>query len=126
MNQTESPVQEAVSLISIAAILLAIGCYAGASRNLPIISPSLFWVAAQIYGWFPALSGLHAPQLPMVISAAVVGGLFYLIALPFAGLLASAFNASQIAAIERQTIKLRRNRARIQKSRRDRDSFESF
>jgi hypothetical protein len=38
--------------------------------------------------------------------------------------LATWFSSAQIATLERQTIKLQRNRARIQKQRRDRDSYD--
>ena len=46
------------------------------------------------------------------------------VGIPFAGLLATWFSSAQIATLERQTIKLQRNRARIQKERRDRDSYD--
>jgi hypothetical protein len=123
-GQPETPVQEAVSLVSIAAILLGVGCYVGAINNTPILSPALFVVAEVVYNWFPQLSGLHSPQMPMLIAASTVGGLTWILGVPFAPLLARAFNSQQMASLERQTIKLKRNRARIIKNRRDRDDYD--
>jgi hypothetical protein len=124
MNEHQTPLQEAISLITILAVLLGVGCYVAALRNLPLLSPTLLAVARFIYGWLPALNGVHVAQMPMVVSAAAVAGAFWILSVPFAGLLANVFSAGQLASIERQTDKLKRNRARIQKGRRDRDSFE--
>jgi hypothetical protein len=121
-NQT--PIQEAVSLITIAALLIAVGCYLAAMNNVPFLSPCLFLVATQAYHFFPALNYLRSPQIPMLVSAAAVGGAFWLVALPFAGIMAAWFNQSQIAGLERQTVRLKRNRARIVKRRRDKDGFD--
>jgi hypothetical protein len=121
-NQT--PIQEAVSLITIVALLIAVGCYWAAMNNVPVLSAVLFWVAVQVYHFFPQLYYLHSPQIPMLVSAAAVGGAFWLVGLPFASLLAGWFNQSQIAGIERQTTRLKRTRARIVKRRRDRDGFD--
>ena len=61
----------------------------------------------------------------MLISAAAVGGTFFIVGIPFAGLLAAWFASAQMANLERQTAKLQRNRARIQKRRRDRDQYDA-
>jgi hypothetical protein len=120
----QTPIQEAISLITIAAFLIAVGCYLAAMNNVPLLSPFLFWVATQAYHFFPALSYLRSPQIPMLVSAAAVGGTFWLVGLPFAGIMAAWFNQSQMAGIERQTARLKRTRARIVKRRRDRDGFD--
>ena len=120
----QTPLEEAISFLTIAAILVAVGCYAAAAQNVPVASPALFWIASTVYHWFPGLSDIRAPQMPMLISAAAVGGTFFVVGIPFAGLLATWFSSAQIATLERQTIKLQRNRARIQKQRRDRDSYD--
>lgn len=124
MNNPETPIQEAVSIITIAAILVAAVCYMACLNSTPVISPALFQVASWVYAWFPALNGLRSAQLPMVVSSATIGGVFWLVTIPFAGLLARLFNASQLASLERQTIKLKRNRAKIIKNRRERDGFD--
>ena len=121
-NQT--PLQEAISLITIAAILVAVDCYATPVQNIPVASPALFWVASMVYHWIPALNAIRAPQMPMLMGAAAVGATFFVVGIPFAGLLATWFSSAQIANLERQTAKLQRNRARIQKQRRDRDSYD--
>ena len=124
MNDThQTPLQEAISFLTIAAILVAVGCYAGAAQNIPVASPALFWVASTVYHWFPGLNEISAPQMP--ISAAAVGGAFFVVGIPFAGLLATWFSGTQIANLERQTAKLQRNRARIRKRRRDRDLYDA-
>jgi MFS superfamily sulfate permease-like transporter len=121
----QTPLQEAVSFLTIAAILVAVGCYAAAVQNIPVASPALFWVASMVYHWIPALNAIKASQMPMLVSAAVVGGTFFVVGIPFAGLLATWFSSAQIASLERQTAKLQRNRARIQKQRRDRDRYDA-
>jgi hypothetical protein len=120
----QTPLQEAISFLTIAAILVAVGCYGAAAQNIPVASPALFWVASMVYHWFPALNDIRAPQMPMLISAAAVGGTFFVVGIPFAGLLATWFSSAQIASLERQTAKLQHNRSRIQKQRRDRDSYD--
>jgi hypothetical protein len=120
----QTPLEEAISFLTIAAILVAVGCYAAAAQNVPVASPALFWVASTVYHWFPGLRAIRAPQIAMLISAAAVGGIFFVVGIPFAGFLATWFSSAQIATLERQTIKLQRNRARIQKQRRDRDSYD--
>jgi hypothetical protein len=120
----QTPLQEAISFLTIAAILAAVGSYAAAAQNIPVASPALFWIASTVYHWFPGLSEINAPQMPMLISAAAVGGTFFVVGIPFAGLLATWFSGAQIANLERQTVKLQRNRARIQKQQRDRNSYD--
>ena len=122
-NQT--PLQEAISFLTIGAILVAVGCYVAATQNVPIASPALFWVAAMVYHCFPALHALNAPQIPMLVSAATVGGAFFVVGVPFAGFLAAWFSNVQMVSLERQTGKLRRNRIRIQKRTRDRHRYEA-
>ena len=121
----QTPLQEAISFLTIAAILVAVGCYVAATQNIPVASPALFWVASMVYHWFPGLNTLRAPQMPMLVSAAAVGGVFFVVVIPFAGLLATWFSNAQMANLERQTAKLQRNRARIQKRRRDRDGYDA-
>jgi len=121
----QTPLQEAISFLTIAAILVAVSCYVAATQNVPIASPALFWVASMLYHWFPALHALKAPQMPMLVSAAAVGGVFFVMGVPFAGLLAAWFSNAQMASLERQTGKLRRNRIRIQKRSRDRDGYDA-
>jgi hypothetical protein len=121
----QTPLEEAISFLAIAAILVGVGCYAAAVKNIPVASPALFWVASIVYHWIPALKAIRAPQMPMLVSAAAVGGTFFVVGIPFAGLLATWFSSAQIANLERQTAKLQRNRARIQKQRRDRDRYDA-
>jgi hypothetical protein len=121
----QTPLEEAISFLTIAAILVGIGCYAAAVQNVPVASPALFWIASMVYHWFPVLNAMRAPQMPMLVSAAAAGGTFFVVALPFAGLLATWFSSAQIANLERQTAKLQRNRARVQKQRRDSDRYNA-
>lgn len=119
----KTPIGEAISLISIASLLLGVCCFVGASENVAFVVPALLWVAEQVYRLFPALSYLNSPQMPMVAAALAVGGGFFVLAIGFAPLLARLFNSSQMAEMDRQTAKLKRNRARITQARRDRDNF---
>jgi hypothetical protein len=121
----QTPLEEAISFLTIAAILVAVGCYVAAVQNVPVASPALFWVASMVHHWIPGLNAISAPQMPMLVSAAAVGGAFFVVGIPFAGLLATWFSSAHMANLERQTAKLRRNRARIQKRRRDRDQYDA-
>lgn len=121
-NQT--PIQEAISLITIAALLIAVGCYLAAMNNVPFLASFLFWVASTVYHFFPALNYLRSPQIPMLVSATAVGGAVWIVVLPFAGMMAVWFSQSQMAGIERQTIRLKSGRAKIEKRKRERDGFD--
>ena len=124
MNNAQSPLQEAISIVTIVAVLVAVACYLAAINNVPIASAGLFVIASQAYQWAPALRRLPGAQVPMLVSAALVGGTIYIIGLAFASSLAAWFSAGQLRRLEQQTLKLKRNRARIQKHRRDRDRFD--
>jgi hypothetical protein len=121
----QTPLEEAISFLTIAAILVGVGCYVAAIQNVPVASPALFWVASMVYHWVPGFAAIRAPQMPMLLSAAAVGGTFFVVGVSFAGLLATWFSSAQMANLERQTAKLQRNRARIQKQRRDRDRYDA-
>ena len=120
----QSPLQEARSIITISAILVAVVCYLGATKNVPVISPALFWLATQIYHWLPVLSRIPGEQIPMLISSAAVGGGLWIVGMPLTAPLAAWFSAGQLGRLEHQTQQLKRNRARIQKRLRDRDRFD--
>ena len=63
----------------------------------------------------------------MLVSAAARGLRVLYCRYPlFAGSLAAFFSAVQVGNMERQTARLKTNRARIQKRRRDRDGFNVF
>ena len=120
---SQTPIQEAVSLITIVSIMLAVACYLAAVNNVPVASPALFWVACRVYDWFPGLVALKSPQVPHLVAAAAVGCAFFVVAVPFSGMLAAWFSSSAIASMERQTVRLKRNRARIKKKRDEHDEF---
>jgi hypothetical protein len=120
----QTPLQEAKSIITISAILVAVVCYVGAIKNAPVISPILFWLATQIYNWLPMLFQIPGEQIPMLISSAAVGGGLWIVGMALAGSLAAWFSAGQLGRLEQQTLKLKRNRTRIQKRRLDRDQFD--
>ena len=120
----QTPLQEAISFLTIASMLVAVGCYVATLQNIPVASPALFWVASIAYHWFPGLNAVRAPQMPMLVSAAAIGGAFFVVTVPFAGLLAAWFSSAQMANLERQTAKLQRNRARVQRQRRNRNRYD--
>jgi hypothetical protein len=121
----QTPLEEAISFLTIAAILVAVGFYIAAAQNIPVAPPALFWVASMVYHWIPGLDAIRAPQMPMLVSAAAVGGAFFVVGIAFAGLLATWFASAQMANLERQTAKLQRNRARVQKRRRNREQYDA-
>ena len=120
----QTPLQEAISFLTIA---LSCRCrlLRGNLENVPVSSPALFWVASIAYHWFPSLNAVRTPQMPMLVSAAAIGGAFFVVTVPFTGLLAAWFSSAQMANLERQTAKLQRNRARGQRQRRNRDRYDA-
>jgi hypothetical protein len=52
----QTPLEEAISFLTIVAILVAVGCYAAAVQNIPVASPALFWVSSVVY---PLVSGFE-------------------------------------------------------------------
>jgi hypothetical protein len=121
----QTPLQEAISFLTIGAILVGVACYIAARQNLPIASPVLFWVASMVYHWVPGLNAIRAPQMPMLVGAAAIGVGFFVVGIPFAGLLGTWFSNAQIADVERQIVKLQRSRGRIQRRRRHRDRYDA-
>ncbi len=122
-SSPQTPFQEAISIISIAAILITVGCYVAALNNVPFLSPCLFWVAVQVYHLFPALSKVPGGQVPMLAAAAAVGVLFFLLTIPLAHWLAAVFSRAGIDSMDRQTILLKKVRESRKKRRRDDDNF---
>ena len=119
----QTPFQEAVSIISIAAILVGLGCYIAAVNNVSLVSGFLFWVAMQVYDWLPVLNTLGAPQVPMLIAALTVGTVFFIFTIPLAYWLAGVFSRAGINSIERQTVRLKRMRDERKRRTRDDDDF---
>jgi hypothetical protein len=70
------------------------------------------------------LNDLSSPQVAVLVAALTAGGLLWIFLLPLAPVFAKALGAGQLASLERQTIRLKRSRARIQSRRRARDSFD--
>jgi hypothetical protein len=121
----QTPLEEAISFLTIAAILVAVGCYVAAGQNIPVASPALFWVASMVYHWIPRFGRYKGATDAMLVSAAAVGGAFFVVGIPFVGLLATWFASAQMENLERQTAKLQRNRARVQKRRRSLDQYDA-
>jgi hypothetical protein len=120
----QTPFQEAISLITIVAILVGVGAYLAALKNVALLSPALFWVAVQVYQLFPALTHLPGDQVPMLVAAASIGTLFFIFTIPLAYWLAGAFSRAGISSMDRQTLRLKRIRNTIKKRRIDNDRFD--
>ncbi len=106
-------------LILVGSILVAVSCYYADLVNLPVIAPWLDWITVRICHWFPMMSRLLSAA--MWIGSVVIGLTVFIIS---NAIVSAVSPTSEIARLERQTIKLKRNRARIVKRRRDRDSFQ--
>jgi hypothetical protein len=122
-NNSNTPLQEAISLITIMAMLIAVGCYCAELYNVPVLAPYLFRVAGQLYQLFPALNGLPGSQAPMLVGAAVVGVALFIFTIPLAYSLAAIFSRQGIQSLERQTLRLKTHRERVRKRYRNRDTF---
>jgi hypothetical protein len=62
-EQQESPIQEAISYITIAAIIIGAALFYAGMHNVPVLAWALYHVAVWIYGLIPALRGLRYPQV---------------------------------------------------------------
>ena len=63
-EQQESPIQEAISYITIAAIIIGAVLFYAGMHNVPVLSWALYHVAVWIYGLIPA-----TPRLALSPSA---------------------------------------------------------
>lgn len=120
MTTDQSPTQEAISIVTIAAVLVGVCSYAGAMDNLPVVTPAMAWLVNQLGPVMPTL--FQTNQL--LVASAAVGLLVWIIGLAFCGSIANWFSQSQIGAIDRQTERLKRNRDRITRARRAKDDFD--
>src|SRR5215471_11162210 len=98
----ETPLQEAVSIITIVSILAAVGCYVGAANHLPLITPTIAWIARQVYLSCPSLAYLRGDQVPILAASAAVGLLLFLLTIPFSYWLANVFSRAGYARMDRQ------------------------
>ncbi len=120
----QSPLQEAVSIISIASVLVGLGCYVAAINEVPLVSEFLFSVAVQVYHRLPVLNALHAPQAPMLVAALTIGTVFFIFTIPLAYWLAGVFSRAGIKSMERQTERLKRLRVERKIRKRNDDNFK--
>src|SRR5271165_3132791 len=107
----QTPFQEAISLITIVAILVGVGAYMVALKNVPLLSP--------------ALLRLPGSQVPMLVAAASVGTVFFIFTIPLAYWLAGVFSRAGISSMDRQTLRLKRMRNTSKKIMRDKDKFDA-
>jgi hypothetical protein len=119
---SETPLQ-AVSIITIISILASVGCYVAVLNQVPVIAPALWWVAARVYEFFPALAGLPGVQVPMLAASATMGVVFFIRTIPLSYWLASVFARAGYASVERQTTQLKRFREKRKDSKRNHDDF---
>src|ERR1700746_3183690 len=119
----ETPLQEAVSIITIFSILVSVGCYVAALNQVPVITPALCWVAWRVYQFFPALARLPGENVPILAASAAVGIAFFVFTIPLSYWLASVFARAGYASMERQTTQLKRFRERRKNSKRNHDDF---
>ena len=122
-NDSNTPLQEAISLITIMAILIALGCYCAELYNVPVLTPCLFWLAGQLYRLFPALSILPGSQAPLLVGAAAVGVTLFIFTVPLAYWFAAVLSRQGIQSLERQTMRLKTHRERVRRLHRNRDTF---
>jgi len=122
-DTSQTPLKEATSLITIAAILVTVGCYAGVVQNVPGLAPGVLWLAGLVYEWCPALNALHGAQIPLLVGSATVGLVVFLFGIPLAPLVAGRFARAQLENVGRSTVRLKKNRASLQKKERAKDDF---
>ena len=111
-------------MISIASVLVGLGCYVAAINEVPLVSAFLFSVAVQVYHRLPVLNALHAPQAPMLVAALTIGTVFFIFTIPLAYWLAGVFSRAGIKSMERQTARLKRLRVERKIRKRNDDDFK--
>ena len=119
-----TPFQEAVSMVSIASVLVGLGCYIAAINEVPVVSEFLFGVAVQVYHRLPVLNALRAPQAPMLVAALTIGTVFFVSTIPLTYWLAGVFSRAGLKSMERQTERLKRLRAERKIRKRNDDNFK--
>jgi hypothetical protein len=119
----ETPLQEAISIITIISILVSVACYLAAVNQVPVVTPLLWWVAWRVYEFLPALSKLPGAQVPVLAASAAVGIAFFVFTIPLAYCLAGAFAWAGYASMDRQATRLKRFRERRKNDKRNRDEF---
>ena len=73
----ETPLQEAISIISIISILVSVACYLADVNQVPVVTPLLWWVAWRVYEFLPALTKLPGAQVPVLAASAAMGIAFF-------------------------------------------------
>ena len=111
----ETPLQEAVPIIS---ILTSVGCYIGALNQVAVITAALWWVAARVYEFLPALARLPGTEVPILAASAAVGIALFVFTIP-----AGVFAGAGYASMDRQTIQLKRFREKRKNYKRNHDDF---
>ena len=119
----ETPLLEAVSIITIVSILASVGYYVAALNRVSVITPALWWVAGRAYEFLPALAGLPGAQVPILAASAAVGIGLFVFSILFSYWLASVFARAGYASMERQTTQLKRLREKRKNSKRNHDDF---
>jgi hypothetical protein len=119
----QTPLQEAVSIISIISILISVGCYLAAINQVPVITPTLWWLAWRVDEFFPALARLPGAQVPILGASAAVGITFFVFTIPLSYWLASVFARAGYASMERQTMQLKRFREKRKNYKKNHEDF---
>ena len=124
MGNPQTPFQEAVSIISIASVLVGLGCYVAAINEVPLVAEFLFSVSVQVYHRVPVLNALQAPQAPMLVAALTIGTVFFIFTIPLAHWLAGVFSRAGIKSMECQIERLKRLRVERKIRKRNDDDFK--
>jgi hypothetical protein len=114
---SRTPFQEAVSIITVAAILVSVLSYV--SQGVPVLGDFVSWVSQTLYSIWPFLSVFPAGMT----GAAFLGLGIYVCGMPLATLLARRMSQAQLQNVERHTLELKRTRAQIKKRERVKDDW---
>jgi len=123
VSQPQNPMQEATSLVVILALLFGLGLFLAANNHVEVIEPSIWWLAAFIYSHVPQLSALNYGPLPLLVTCAFIGLVFFVIALPFVGLVARSFTSSGMDQVQKAGRDLQRSADKAKRKLRDKDKF---
>jgi hypothetical protein len=122
-SQPQSEYQEVLSVVTIISLVVGVATYWLATSKVPIVSPVLFWITAQVYAHVPFVHNIPSKEAPYLVCAVTVALIFFCLSLPFTPKIASLLSNAGVANMERQVNRLEKARAKIKQKNRDTETF---
>jgi hypothetical protein len=118
-DHKETPIQEAISIVTILAFFIGVGCFVGAMNTA-----ADFISSALLCGYLGLRLVPGTAPAPLSATSGAVGFFVWVLGCCFATYIANWLSAGELANIDKQTARLKKNRAKIQANRRAKDGFD--